>query len=182
MNDRVPLRVVVIGVAGSGKSTVGRALAEQLAATYVEGDDFHSGANVSKMSAGSALTDEDRWDWLHAIRDAAADLDRVVVACSALRRSYRDVLREARHIWFVYLDVTPELTTERIAGRTEHFVGTALVASQFATLERPATDEADTLIVDARQPVSEIVAAIVTAVGGSPKSEEDQRPYRHISP
>jgi gluconokinase len=132
--------VVVMGVSGTGKSTVGVALAAALGIPFVEGDDLHPEANVAKMAAGIPLTDADRAPWLDLI---AAELARpVVVACSTLTRAYRDRLRQAApDLALVYLHGTAELLAARVEGREGHFMPTALLESQLATLEVPAPDE-----------------------------------------
>jgi gluconokinase len=132
--------IVVMGVSGTGKSTIGRALAETLDLPFVEGDDLHPESNVAKMAAGIPLTDADRAPWLDLI---AAELDRpVVVACSALKRSYRDRLRAAApDLVLVYLHGAPELLASRMGQRDGHFMPTVLLESQLATLEEPAADE-----------------------------------------
>jgi gluconokinase len=157
-------RVVVMGVAGSGKSAVGGALAAALGAQFVDADSLHPDANVAKMSAGVPLTDDDRWPWLERVRDVIAAESAVVVACSALRRRYRDVLRGAAGVRFVLLDVDRATATERATHREGHFMGAGMVASQFEALERPAGDEADVLVLDASPPVDDVVAAVVAAL------------------
>jgi gluconokinase len=138
--------LVVMGVAGSGKTTVATLLADRLGITYAEADQFHPQANIDKMTAGTALTDEDRWPWLEAIRDwlsSEAEAGRSgVVTCSALRRSYRDLLRDARgEVCFVHLSGSPELLAERMQHRSGHFMPTSLLPSQLATLEPLTADE-----------------------------------------
>ena len=138
--------VIVMGVCGSGKSTVGAALAQRLHAAFLEGDAFHPPANVARMAAGVALTDDDRRDWLRALSDelgAAARAGRaVVLSCSALKRSYRDTLRaQASDLALVYLRGTPQLLAQRMAGRQGHYMPPSLLASQLATLEPPQDDE-----------------------------------------
>nr|WP_325051497.1 gluconokinase [Cellulomonas rhizosphaerae] len=136
--------VVVMGVSGTGKTTVGRLVAERLGATFIEGDDLHPAANVESMRAGIPLTDEQRAPWLALIRDAmdAAGGD-TVVACSSLRRSYRDVLREAHgRVRFVHLVVPPDELARRLEARAGHFMPATLLASQLATLEELGPDEA----------------------------------------
>ncbi|MEN0130552.1 MAG: gluconokinase [Brevundimonas sp.] len=135
--------VVVMGVSGTGKSTVGRLLAERLGAAFVEGDDLHPAANVERMRAGIPLTDADRAPWLELVRDAMSTAGGdTVVACSALRRAYRDVLRGARgRVRFVHLVVPPAELEQRLSERAGHFMPTALLASQLATLEPLAPDE-----------------------------------------
>ncbi|MEJ0015283.1 MAG: gluconokinase [Acetobacteraceae bacterium] len=137
---------VMMGVSGSGKTTVARGAAQRLGWRLVEGDDFHPPANVAKMHAGTPLTDDDRWPWLRAI---AAEIDAMrargesaVVACSALKRAYRDILiGERPDVVLVYLQGTQSLIGDRIAARKGHFMPPALLDSQFATLEEPGADE-----------------------------------------
>ncbi|MBT2542323.1 gluconokinase [Streptomyces sp. ISL-44] len=137
--------IVVMGVAGTGKTTVGRLLAEALALPYAEGDAFHPAANVAKMSAGTPLDDADRWPWLDAIGDwirGRAGLGGGVVAASALKRSYRDRLRTAApEAVFVHLTGARALVEQRMAARTGHFMPAVLLDSQFATLEPLQEDE-----------------------------------------
>jgi gluconokinase len=157
-----------MGVTGSGKSTVGRLLARRVHATFVDADDLHPAANVTKMSAGRPLDDADRAPWLRRVRDELAAADAVVVACSALKRDYRDVLREAGGVVFVFLDVGPDVVADRVGGRRGHFMKTDMVASQFADLERPGDDEHDVLLVDADRAVDDIVDALADATDGGP--------------
>lgn len=134
--------VVVMGVAGSGKSTVGRLLAEKLDWEFADADELHPDANRAKMTRGIALSDEDRRPWLRAVRDLIerriADDRRLVIACSALRQAYRDaiVVEPAAMVW-VYLKGERELIARRLAGRRNHFFDSALLTSQFDTLEEP---------------------------------------------
>jgi gluconokinase len=155
-----------MGVAGSGKSTVGQILARRLGWSFAEADDFHSAANVAKMASGTPLTDEDRLPWLESIWkwiDASpADL---VVTCSALRRSYRDVLRQAQaNVRFLHLNGTRETIGARIAARSEHFMPTALLSSQIATLEPLQSDE-DGAVVEIAGTPEEIVDRAIQALG-----------------
>lgn len=145
--------VVVMGVAGCGKSTVAALLAERLGWELLEGDVLHPPANVERMAAGIPLTDDDRAPWLAAIADWMDERlsagRSVVVACSALARRYRDVLRRDEVV-FVYLAGTPELLAERLASREHHFMKAGMLRSQLATLEAPAADEHHlTLAIDA---------------------------------
>lgn len=144
--------IVVMGVSGCGKSTVGALLAERLGWPFEDGDSFHPPANVEKMRAGTPLTDEDRWPWLAAIAARIASAreggEGVVVACSALKRSYRDALRDGHaDIRFLHLTGEPALIMARQAARQGHYMPASLVASQFATLEPPDT-EADVIDLD----------------------------------
>ncbi|MFG2131159.1 gluconokinase [Streptomyces sp. NPDC048751] len=142
---RTPHVVVVMGVAGTGKTTIGPLLAARLGVPYAEGDDFHPEANIAKMSAGTPLDDDDRWPWLDAIGAWAHDRAGRggVVSCSALKRSYRDRLRAAApDVVFVHLSGDRELIADRMAHRQGHFMPTALLDSQFATLQPLGADEA----------------------------------------
>jgi gluconokinase len=135
-----------MGVSGSGKTTIGEELARRIGWRYEDADTFHPASNVIKMSAGQALTDDDRWPWLRAIADeidrAVAAGERVVIGCSALRRVYRDLLVHGRHdIRIVYLDGTQDLISERLGHRKGHFMPPGLLTSQFGTLEPPTPDE-----------------------------------------
>jgi gluconokinase len=152
---------VVMGVAGSGKSLIGAALAHTLDVEFVDGDDFHSAENVGKMAAGIPLTDDDRAEWLRTLAlrlGTARKADkRVVIACSALKRSYRDIFRaEAPDVRFVFLKGSRDLLTERLARRGRHFMPASLLDSQLATLEEPSPDE-NAWVVDATKSPAEIV-------------------------
>ncbi len=139
------LVVVVMGVAGTGKTTIGALLAARLGVPYAEGDDFHSAANVAKMTAGTPLTDDDRWPWLDAIGSWAHERagQGGVVSSSALKRRYRDRLRAAAPgIVFVHLTGDRALIADRMAHRAGHFMPTALLDSQFAALQPLQADEA----------------------------------------
>ena len=131
-----------MGVAGSGKTTVGRALAASLGWRFTDADDFHPPANVAKMSAGTALTDDDRAPWLAAVRahiDSRLDArESTVLACSALKQAYRDTLiDDPGRVKLIYLKGSPELLASRLGARTDHFAPPALLTSQLATLEEP---------------------------------------------
>lgn len=161
-----PIAVVVIGVAGAGKSTIARAVADRVGAAFVEADDLHPAENVAKMAGGAPLDDADRWPWLDRVADAIRESPGpVVVACSALRRAYRDRLREraGRPLAFVHLDGSAELLRSRIAGRSGHFMPAALLDSQLATLEPLAADEPG-VTLDVAAGVPELVAAAVGAL------------------
>lgn len=151
--------VVVMGVSGSGKSTVGAALADALGVRFVDGDSLHPAANVAKMAAGIPLDDSDRVPWLDAVAAVLA-AGPVVVACSALRRVYRDRLRAAAPaLELVFLDGSRELLASRMARRPGHFMPTTLLESQLATLERPGADE-HPLTADIAVSVPDIVAGL----------------------
>ena len=165
MGNETPCALVVMGVSGSGKSTIAEHLAARIGWRYVDGDLFHPPANVAKMSAGYPLTDEDRWPWLQAIADeidrlSAADT-RAVVACSALKRAYRDILVHGRDdVRIVYLDGTQDLIAKRLAARKGHFMPPGLLDSQFRTLEPPQPSERPvTISIDAA--VEDIIDDIV---------------------
>lgn len=155
---------VVMGVAGSGKTTIARALARREGWRLVEGDDFHPPANVAKMASGTPLTDEDRWPWLRAIADEI-DAIRVrgasaVVTCSALRRAYRDILVGGQPgVVLVYLQGPKELISRRLAARKGHFMPPALLDSQFATLEEPGADERP-IVISVASPPDEVAAEV----------------------
>ena len=157
------LRIVVMGVAGCGKSTVGAALAARLDARFLDADDLHSPASVAKMAAGEPLTDADREPWLHRVADALAADDRIVIACSALRRRYRDVLRTAGGVTFVFLDVSRPEIERRMANRSGHFMGAQMIDSQFAALDRPTPDENDVAVVAADDDLMTVVARAILA-------------------
>ena len=136
--------IVVMGVSGSGKTEIARALAARLDAPWIEADAFHSSANVERMRRGEGLTDALRWPWLRTVAKAALRERRrpVVIACSALRRTYRDFLRQQLgEVAFAFLDGPIELVEQRLGQRKNHFAGPSLLASQFATLEPPSDDE-----------------------------------------
>jgi gluconokinase len=151
--------VVVMGVSGSGKTTVGAALADALGLRFVDGDALHPAANVAKMAAGIPLDDVDRWPWLDAIGAVLAEAP-VVVACSALKRAYRDRLRAAAPgLQLVFLDGSPALLASRMTARPGHFMPPSLLDSQLATLERPDPNE-HALTADIAEPAAAIVAEL----------------------
>jgi carbohydrate kinase (thermoresistant glucokinase family) len=157
-------RIVLMGVAGSGKTTIGRLVAARLGAPFVDADDLHSRAAIAAMHAGQPLDDADRAPWLERVRAATAAIGdgSVVLACSALRRSYRDVLRDGvPDLTFVDLDVDPETLAHRLAARTGHFAGADLLPSQLATLELGD----DILRVDATGSPDEVADRVLQAVG-----------------
>jgi gluconokinase len=158
--------VVVMGVAGCGKSTVGQTLAHRLGWSFAEADDFHSAANVAKMASGTPLTDDDRRPWLESIRTwIDANAGDSVVTCSALRRSYRDILRGAQaNVWFLHLSGTEESIGARMAARTSHFMPTSLLASQLATLE-PLEGDEDGVVINIIGTPEEIVTSAMKALG-----------------
>ena len=157
---------VVMGVSGSGKSVVGALLAQALGLPFVEGDDYHPAENIARMSAGIPLTDDDRQGWLRAlaapIRDAKNAGTGLVLACSALKRSYRDLLRSesgVRDLQFVFLRGDRGLIGDRLAGRRGHYMPASLLDSQFEALEEPSPDE-EAWVGDIAQSPQELVAAL----------------------
>jgi gluconokinase len=165
MSDTEPRAVILMGVSGSGKSTVGASLAQRLECPFLDADDFHPAANVEKMKRGIPLNDEDRMPWLRRLHDelehrlgAGASM---VLGCSALKESYRKILEEGlSQIDFVFLDVDQLTLTERLGKRKDHFFPKGLLESQFAALERPQ----NALIVDASRSIEEIIEQIVAAL------------------
>jgi gluconokinase len=159
---------VVMGITGSGKSSVGAALAQRLGVDFVEGDDYHPPENVRRMASGIPLTDDDRAGWLQAlatrIREAKDAGTGLVLTCSALKRSYRDVLRTAApELQFVFLKGPRAVIAERLAGRRGHFMAASLLDSQLATLEEPSSDE-HAWVCDIRESAEEIVDGVARAV------------------
>ncbi len=159
--------VVLMGVSGSGKSTVGRALAADLGWAFLEGDDFHPTANVEKMRGGTPLTDADRRPWLEALQDRLEEAcgrgEDLVVACSALKDGYRDHLErhDPRCVRFVYLSGSEELIRRRLEQRTGHFMPPTLLRSQFEALEQPEGE----IVVDAAPAPENIAAEIRRRLG-----------------
>jgi gluconokinase len=180
-SSQTPCALIMMGVSGSGKSTIAEKLAERLGWRYEDGDTFHPASNIAKMSAGQPLTDEDRWPWLQAIADeidrACKAGEHVVIACSALKHSYRDVLVHGRDdVRIVYLRGTPELIAGRLAQRKGHFMPPGLLASQFKTLEPPGPDENPlTVSIDAS------VEEIVDDITGQLRPSADRTPRRKRS-
>jgi gluconokinase len=167
--DAAPSVIVMMGVSGSGKSTIASMLAHRLGWTYEDGDWFHPKANVEKMHHGEPLTDADRWPWLNAIAEWIDETRKAgrhgVVACSALKRAYRDILIDGRpDVRLVFLKGDQELIARRIAARDDHFMPASLLDSQFAVLEEPAADEHPITVSIAPHP-REIVDAIVAKLG-----------------
>ena len=163
-----PAAIIVMGVSGSGKSTIGALLAESLAWPFADADGFHPPANVAKMASGRALTDDDRWPWLDAIAahiGAARTAGQpVVIACSALRRAYRDRLRAGHNdLVFLHLAGSADVIATRQAARQGHFMPPSLMASQFATLEDPS-EEADAITLSVTASPEAVVAAALKAI------------------
>lgn len=164
MTLRPDLRVVIMGVSGCGKSSVGEGLAARLGIPYRDGDDLHPPANVEKMRAGTPLSDEDRWPWLDRVAGVLATSAPVIVGCSALRRAYRNRLRAGAGgtVQFIHLTGSRDLIAGRMAARTGHYMPPSLLDSQFAALEPPGPDEA--LAVDINQPLDAIISAAAEGV------------------
>ena len=163
--------LVVMGVAGSGKSTIAAALSQQLGWSCAEADEFHPQSNIDKMTQGIPLQDEDRWPWLQEIQDwmtgQAATGNSTVLTCSALKQSYRQLLSEAQgRVLFIHLDGVADLISQRMQGREGHFMPPTLLPSQLATLEPLTGDElaAGSLRLDISLPPAEIVAAVIAAL------------------
>jgi len=166
--------LVVMGVSGSGKSTVGAALAQRLRVPFADADDFHPAANIAKMSAGHPLDDEDRYPWLETLGQWLAEHgDGGVMSCSALKRKYRDQLRaHCPTVRFVHLSGTAELIGRRQASRPGHFMPASLLASQFETLEPLGADEQG-YEIDIDQSIDDIVEAYVAAAGADQSTTEE---------
>jgi gluconokinase len=156
--------IILMGVSGVGKTTIGRALAQELQWHFAEGDDYHSAANKAKMHAGIPLTDEDRAPWLQSLRSAItgwlAAGENVVLACSALKASYREILQVSPEVKFVYLRGSYELIAQRLASRHGHYMNADLLGGQFETLEEPE----DAVTIDVGPPVPQIVKEIRAAL------------------
>lgn len=160
------LRLVIMGVAGCGKSSVGEGLATRMGLTYHDGDDLHPAANVEKMRAGIPLSDKDRWPWLDRVAQDLATAAPVIIGCSALKRAYRDRIRTGAGgpVTFVHLTGSRDLIAARMARRSGHYMPLSLLDSQFAALESP--DAAEALSVPIDQPLDAIISAIAAHVQG----------------
>ncbi|MDJ0316423.1 MULTISPECIES: gluconokinase [Arthrobacter] len=153
-------QVVVMGVSGSGKSTIGALVADAMNIPFLDGDSLHPIANIKKMADGAALTDEDRWPWLEIVGDelAQASAKGVVIACSALKRRYRDVIRaKAPETIFLHLNGSLDVLSSRLEGRSGHFMPPALLVSQLAALEPLEADE-NSVVIDISASVTAILA------------------------
>ena len=164
-----PDMVVAMGVSGSGKTTVAKGIAKELGWPYAEGDDFHPKANVDKMHSGIPLTDEDRWPWLRSIGDWISEHEQAgqsaVVTCSALRRAYRDLLREGRPgVRFIHVAEPQEVIAKRLEQRKGHYMPPSLLASQFAILEPLEPDEPG-VTVSGEGSEDEVLARALDALG-----------------
>jgi gluconokinase len=165
--------LVIMGVSGSGKTTVAERLAQQLGWPFMEGDRLHTPANVEKMRQGTPLTDADRWPWLDQIGEElkrwGAEGKSGVLTCSALKRAYRDRIRAARpDARFVYLRGSEALIRGRVSGRQHEYMPASLLRSQFDTLEEPTQDEPGVVTIDAGGAADEEVAGVIAALGLMP--------------
>ena len=155
--------VIIFGVSGAGKTTIGKLLAEELGWQFYEADDFHPRANIEKMRSGLPLTDEDRWPWLERLREqimrSLAAKENAVLACSALKRAYREGLRVNEDVKFVFLRGDYALVENQLRRRRGHFMNPALLQSQFADLEEPRPDE-DVITIDLGRSPQELVDEI----------------------
>jgi gluconokinase len=172
--------VVVMGVSGSGKTTVGRGIAEAMEWEYAEGDEFHSEANVAKMASGTPLTDEDRWPWLQTIADWLGEHERTgrsaVVTCSALRRVYRDLLRGGSPlVRFCHVEADAELIRERIEHRLGHYMPPSLLPSQLAILEPLQPDEPGVVVPGTGTPEEIVLSALNALELIPPEPKGDSR-------
>jgi gluconokinase len=166
-DSNAPLRLIIMGVSGSGKSTLSLALGGRLGLEVTDGDDLHLPESVAKMRAGIALQDADRWPWLDRIGAylAGSSSPGRVVACSALRRAYRDRIRaQAGAVHFVFLEGDFDLISQRMARRAGHYMQPQMLESQFRTLERPTADEADVITLPITEPVSQLVDEAISAL------------------
>lgn len=159
-------RIVIMGVAGCGKSSVGDALAARLGVPYQDGDDLHPPASVAKMRAGIPLTDDDRWPWLDRVAQDLRDRAPLIIGCSALRRAYRDRIRAGAGgpVRFIHLAGDRDLIAARMAQRQGHYMPLTLLDSQFAALEPP--DRAEALTIDIDQPLAAITESILAHLDG----------------
>jgi gluconokinase len=167
--------IVLMGISGCGKSSVGAAVARALGAKFIDGDDLHPRANIQKMAGGSPLNDADRAPWLERLNDAAYSLghknETGLIVCSALKRRYRDRLRDGNpNLIFLFLDGDFELILGRLRSRSGHFMPLSLLRSQFEALERPAADETDVLRVDISGDFEQVVEQCVAAIQGITQS------------
>jgi carbohydrate kinase (thermoresistant glucokinase family) len=165
--NTMPLRLIIMGVSGCGKSTMAAALSERLGLDMVDGDDLHLPESVAKMRSGIALQDADRWPWLDRIGHYLAQAQEPgrVVACSALKRVYRERIREqAGEVCFVFLDGDFDLIQQRMSQRVGHYMQPGLLDSQFRTLEKPQTDETDVIRLPITEPVQDMVTQAIQAL------------------
>ncbi|WNN44608.1 MULTISPECIES: gluconokinase [Winslowiella] len=167
---------ILMGVSGSGKSAVANQVSYQLKTAFLDGDFLHPRANIEKMAEGHPLNDDDRRPWLQSLNDAAFAMQRTndisIIVCSALKKSYRDILRKDNsNLSFVYLQGDFETIEARLKARKGHFFKPQMLVTQFATLEEPGADEQDVLVVDINHSLEEVVAATVATIEGAIKKD-----------
>ncbi len=158
--------LIIMGVAGSGKSAIGEALCKATDIDFIDGDALHPTSNIEKMSAGHPLTDKDRWPWLKIVgQRLGQSAGSLAIGCSALKRRYRDLIGEQAGgiVTFIYLDGSRDLIAKRMGQREGHFMPTELLDSQFADLEVPASDE-KSIRVDISKPIDDIVSDLIAAL------------------
>lgn len=161
--------IILMGVSGSGKSTVGAALAREINAKFIDGDDLHPRANIQKMASGTPLNDDDRAPWLLRLNDAAYSLrhknETGIIVCSALKRRYRDALRKDNEgMVFIYMKGSFDVIADRLKARAGHFMPTDLLRSQFDALEEPGEDEPDVLRVNIDHKLDGVVDRCIAAL------------------
>jgi gluconokinase len=166
--------IILMGVSGSGKSSVGQEVSRRLGMKFIDGDDLHPRANIQKMGAGHPLSDADRAPWLERIRDAAYSLfqknEQGIIVCSCLKRAYRDSLRDGNpSLQFLFLEGDFDLILTRMLARAGHFMPVSLLQSQFETLEQPQPDEQDVLRVQIDGNVATVVQRCIAAIQGEQK-------------
>ncbi|MBP2168678.1 gluconokinase [Erwinia toletana] len=167
---------ILMGVSGSGKSAVANQVSYQLKSAFLDGDFLHPRANIEKMAEGHALNDDDRRPWLQSLNDAAFAMQRTndisIIVCSALKKSYRDILRQDNdNLSFIYLQGDFETIESRLKARKGHFFKPQMLVTQFATLEEPGANEPDVLVVDINHSLEEVVAATVATIEGAIKKD-----------
>lgn len=172
--------IILMGVSGTGKTSVGNEIARRLGWKMIDGDDLHPKANILKMAQGTPLNDEDRMPWLERIRDAAFSLEQKneigIIVCSALKKRYRDFLREGNErLQFLHLHGEMALILERMQQRQGHFMKAEMLKSQFDTLEMPQADEPDVLNVSIEGDLNAVVERAIAALKGSAPSEFDSQ-------
>lgn len=160
---------ILMGVSGSGKSVTALEVAYKLRSAFLDGDFLHPRSNIMKMASGEPLNDEDRKPWLQALNDAAFGMQRTnevsLIVCSALKKSYRDILRDGNpNLSFIYLKGDFEVIEERLKARKGHFFKPQMLQTQFATLEEPGADETDVLVVDINQAVDAVVSDMIALI------------------
>jgi gluconokinase len=165
MTVKLPLVIVLMGVSGSGKTTIGRLLAQRLAWRYLDADDYHPPANVAKMAAGVPLDDGDRWPWLDRLNSLLREEDDAVLGCSALKHAYRKrLLSDVKDARIVFLRGSRELIASRIAARKHRYMPASLLDSQFAALEPPQAGEHGAIEIDVSGTPEQCVGAILRAI------------------